>query len=168
MNGAPARYVLDTSVFIQAARSYYHFDIAPGFWNAMKQHAGVGTLLSIDRVKHEIDKGKDELAGWTDNHFHDSFESTKDAGVLAAYKKVIQWAYKQPQYTNAAKDEFARADNADAWVVAYALAKRCVVVTQEVSAPQAKSKIKVPDVCRAFSVPYIDTFELMRRLGIKL
>ncbi|GIV56945.1 MAG: twitching motility protein PilT [Candidatus Kapaibacterium sp.] len=168
MNGVPNRYVLDTSVFIQAFRSYYHFDIAPGFWQALAKHAGAGTLLSIDRVKKEIENGKDELAKWTENHFHGSFENTADNQVLADYQRVIQWVMGQGQYTPAAKAEFADADNADAWIVAYALARGCVVVTQEVAAPQAKRIIKIPDVCRAFSVPCIDTFEMMRKLGIKL
>nr|BAL56842.1 PilT domain-containing protein [uncultured Acetothermia bacterium] len=168
MNGVPNRYVLDTSVFTQAFRSYYHFDIAPGFWQALAQHAGAGTLLSIDRVKKEIEDGKDDLAKWIENHFHRSFESTADNQVLAAYQRVIQWAMAQGQYTDAAKAKFADADNADAWVVAYALAKDYVVVTQEVAAPQSKHNIKIPDVCRAFNVPCIDTFDMMRRLGIRL
>jgi predicted nucleic acid-binding protein len=168
MNGVPNRYVLDTSVFIQAFRLYYHFDIAPGFWQALAKHAGAGTLLSIDRVRKEIDIGKDELAKWAEKHFHRSFKKIADNQVLAFYERVIQWAENQGQYTRAAKDEFAKADSADAWIVAYALAKGCVVVTQEVAAPKAKHKIKIPDVCKAFNIPCIDTFEMMRKLGIKL
>jgi predicted nucleic acid-binding protein len=168
MNGVPNRYLLDTSVFTQAFRSYYHFDIAPGFWQALAKHAGAGTLLSIDRVKKEIENGKDELAKWTENHFHRSFEDTADNQVLADYQRVIQWVMGQDQYNHAAKAKFAEPDNADAWIVAYASATGCVVVTQEVAAPQAKHKIKIPDVCRAFRVPCINTFEMMRRLGIRL
>jgi hypothetical protein len=168
MNSRPTRFILDASVFIQAYRYYYHFDIAPGFWNALIQHASTGVLLTIDRVKDEIDEGKDELAKWVNGHFHDWLENTSDAGVLAAYGEVIQWAMAQSQYTDAAKAEFADAENADAWVVAYAKAKGCVVVTQEKPAPQSKRKVKVPDVCNAFGVMWIDTFVMMRRLGIRL
>lgn len=168
MNDAPTRYVLDTSVLTQAARSYYHFEVAPSFWDALTEHAQAGTLLSIDRVSREISRSKDKLAQWAKSHLHHSLESTNDDDVLAAYQQVIQWAREHSQYTDAAKAEFANADNADAWVVAFALAKGCVVVTQEVAAPHARHKIKVPDVCRAFSVPCIDTFEMMRRLGIRL
>jgi hypothetical protein len=101
-------------------------------------------------------------------HFHDWLENSSDAGVLAAYGEVIQWALAQSPYTDAAKAEFADAENADAWVVAYAKAKGCVVVTQEKPAPQSKRKVKVPDVCNAFGVMWIDTFVMMRRLGIRL
>jgi hypothetical protein len=168
MNGAPTRYVLDTSVFTQAARSYYSFAIAPRFWDALTQHARTGAVLSIDRVKGEIDNGKDELKEWANNNFHYSFETTNDDKVLTAYQQVIQWAMGQSQYTNSAKAEFAREDNADAWVVAYAMAKSCLVVTQEQPAPGAKARIMLPNVCQAFGIPFIDTFEMMRKLGIKL
>jgi len=168
MNGAPTRYALDTSVFTQAARSYYSFAIAPRFWDALTQHARTGAVLSIDRVKGEIDNGKDELKEWANNHFHYSFETTNDDEVLTAYQRVIRWAMGQSQYTNSAKAEFARKDNADAWVVAYAIAKGCVVVTQEQPARDARRKIPLPNVCQAFCIPFIDTFEMMRKLGIKL
>ncbi|GIW60632.1 MAG: twitching motility protein PilT [Patescibacteria group bacterium] len=168
MNLVHPCYVLDTSVFTQAARTYYSFDIAPSFWRALLQHSQARCIVSIDRVKNEIDRSKDQLATWAGNHFHGSFESTADNNVLVAYEHVIQWAMNQSQYTNAAKTEFARADNADAWVVSYAIANGCVVVTQEVSAPGARHKIKIPDVCRAFNVPCIDTFQMMRELGIML
>jgi hypothetical protein len=72
------------------------------------------------------------------------------------------------QYTNSAKAEFAEADNADAWVVAYAMVKGYIVVTQEGSHPNSKRKIFIPDVCQAFVVQYIDTFKMMRRLEVKL
>jgi len=168
MNSGPTRFVLDTSVFIQAYRSYYHFDIAPKFWDALIQHASAGVLLSVDRVRDEIDKGKDGLAQWVNNHCHHWFKSTNGADVLDAYREVIRWAMMQSQYTSAAKREFAEAENADAWVVAYAKAKGCVVVTQETSAPQSKNTVKIPDVCNAFGVKWINTFQMMRKLSIKL
>jgi len=168
MNGEPTCYILDTSVFTQAYRTYYHFDIAPGFWEALLKHASTGVLLSIDRVRDEIDKGKDDLTEWINSKFHDRFESTSDTGVLAAYGEVIRWATAQSQYTDGAKATFANAENADAWVVAYARAKGYVVVTQEKPAQNSRTNIKIPDVCRAFSVKCIDTFTMMRSLGIRL
>lgn len=77
------------------------------------------------------------------------------------------WAVQQAQFSTQAKADFARADNADAWVVAYAMAKGCVVVTHEQYDPNIKRKIPIPNVCKAFGVPYVDTFEMLRRLGVK-
>ena len=39
---------------------------------------------------------------------------------------------------------------ADGWVAAYAKAHRLTLVTQEVYAAEAKSRVPLPNVCRAF------------------
>ncbi|MER3425446.1 MAG: DUF4411 domain-containing protein, partial [Nitrospiraceae bacterium] len=57
---------------------------------------------------------------------------------------------------------------ADGWLVADAKVNSCVVVTQEVFDPVIKRKVPIPNMCQALSVPYIDTFDMMRRLGIRL
>jgi len=69
---AATRYVLDTNVLIKAARRYYAFDIAPSFWAALVDLASDGRVVSIDRVKGEIDRGKDDLADWANGSFHDA------------------------------------------------------------------------------------------------
>ena len=48
-------YVLDSNVFMEAARRYYAFDIAPPFWESLVHHAANGRLESIDRVKQELE-----------------------------------------------------------------------------------------------------------------
>ena len=65
------------------------------------------------------------------------------------------------------KDEFSRADNADAWTIAYASTHNCVLVTQEVLNDNIRRKIPIPNVCAAFNVKYIDTFTLLRELNFK-
>ncbi len=169
MNGSSTRYVLDANVFMQAARHYYAFDIAPGFWQALVQHAQTGTVLSIDRVRtREIDKGNDDLKDWANTAFLPWFAPTDEGDVIDAYTRVMQWAHAQAQFTDAAKAEFASADNADAWLVAYALAKGCVLVTHEQFARDAKARIPLPNVCQAFSVQFVDTFQMLRALGVTL
>jgi len=85
-------YVLDTSVFIQAAQTYYALDIAPGFWKALLEHAKSGSIVSIDRVKREIDRGKDDLKEWVNNHFSNFFWSTNNANAIEAYGRLMCWA----------------------------------------------------------------------------
>jgi Domain of unknown function (DUF4411) len=43
---------------------------------------------------------------------------------------------------------------------------RGIVVTQE-SLRKMKSKIKMPTICKAFKVEYINTYELLERLDFK-
>lgn len=53
-------------------------------------------------------------------------------------------------------------------MVAYALAKVYIVVTREQFNSEAKARVKIPNVCRAFGVHYVDTFQMMRELGVRL
>lgn len=161
-------YVLDANVFIQAARRYYAFDIVPAFWQALENHAADERVLSIDRVRQELDRGKDELANWAKVSFHEWFASTDDTGVIQAYAELMQWAQAQKQYLDAAKEEFASDHGADAWLVAYAKARGCTIVTHEQVDPRIKRKIPIPNVCQAFGLSYLDTFEMLRALGVRL
>jgi len=159
-------YVLDANVFIEAARRYYAFDIAPKFWDSLIQHAANGVIESIDRVlEPELNKGKDELAIWANGDFSHAFCSTDEDDVIESYKKVMAWVQGQSQFNDAAKAEFA--NEPDGWLVAYAVAKGRIVVTHEVLAPDARRKVPIPNVCEPFQVRYVDTFVMLRELGVR-
>lgn len=168
-------YALDSNIFMHAARAFYAFDIAPGFWASLSEALHQGKIHSIDKVKHEIERGKDELADWIKTDFADGFVTTDMENTVVAYAEIMQWAYSQTQYTDAAKSQFAGADHADAWLVSHALAcnradtsKKVVLVTQETFNPTIKREIKIPNVCKNFGVEYINMYELLRALEVKL
>lgn len=79
------RFVLDTNVFVEAARRYYAFDIAPKFWSELVHRAAASNIISIDRVKGELARGNDDLAQWANGQFHPYFASTADQDVINAY-----------------------------------------------------------------------------------
>lgn len=158
-------YVLDANVFIEAARRYYAFDLAPRFWQSLIDCAAANQIMSIDRVADEVAKGKDELADWAENSFADAFASTDSNDVTQFYAEIITWATGQVQFSDAAKADFAQ--GADGWLVAFAKAKGYTVVTHEEFAPDVRRKVPIPNVCNAFGVPYINTFEMLRALGVR-
>ena len=158
-------FLLDANIFIEAHRRYYAFDIAPPFWNALINNAKNGRLLSIDCVESELKRGGDELSDWASGSFHQFFASTDENAITEAYREIVVWSQGQTQFTGAAKAKFA--DVPDSWLVAYALAKDCIVVTHEQFSPEAKREIKIPNACRAFGVEHIDTFHMMRALGVR-
>jgi len=160
-----ATYVLDANVFIEAARRYYAFDLAPPFWESLVQHAANGRIYSIDRVKQELERGKDELATWATSQFNDAFASTDEEDVIESYSEVMSWVQAQDQFLDAAKADFAAV--ADGWLVAYAKAKEYIVVTHELPATDARKKIPIPNVCEALGVSYVDTFAMLRELGVR-
>jgi hypothetical protein len=116
---------------------------------------------SIDRVRDELDK-EDELAEWASSNFVRAFSSTDQEDVINAYAEVMTWVQGQPQFYDAAKADFAR--GADGWLVAYAVAKGRVIVTHEVPAPDARSRVPIPNVCEPFQVRFVDTFVMLREL----
>jgi hypothetical protein len=163
---ASSFYLLDANVFIEAARRYYAFDLVPRFWTNLEQLAQQGRICSVDRVKRELEKGHDRLSEWAAQDFADGFASTDAAEVLVEFRKVMTWVTGQPQFTDAAKQQFA--SGADGWLVAYAKTTGYVVVTQEQLSGDAKRRVPIPNICNAFGVRYVDTFEMLRELGVRL
>jgi hypothetical protein len=159
-------YLLDANALIQAARQYYAFDIAPRFWTMLVEHAKAGKIGSIDRIADELAKGNDALAAWAKSDFASAFLTTDDGAVLASYRHVMTWVERQAQFFDAAKAEFAGV--ADGWLIAYAIAKDCTVVTHEAYAPQVRKNVPIPNVCAAFGVRCVDTFVMMRELHVRL
>ena len=159
-------YVLDANVFIQAKNQYYAFDLTPRFWQLLVELAQTGRIVSIDRVRAELERGKDELATWAKADFSDGFASTDEDDVIESYREIMNWVMNETQFFAAAKAGFAR--GADGWLVAYARVKKGVVVTQEMPhPPEVKARIPIPNVCQQFGVSFVNTFEMLRRLGVR-
>lgn len=95
------------------------------------------------------------------------FQPTTDPDVLASYRGVISWAHAEPQFTSGAKAEFSRADNADAWIVAFAQTKGGIVVTREPFNPDTKKRVLIPNACQAAGVRTTDPFRMLRDLNAK-
>lgn len=87
---------------------------------------------------------------------------------MAHYGRIMSWGNNHRQYNSLAKQEFSDFENADPFIVAIALEKSAVVVSQEISAPDSQKSIKIPDVCKQFNVPHIGTFTLLRRFGFTM
>jgi hypothetical protein len=160
-------YVLDSNFFITAHRASYPLDVAFSFWNKIKQLAIEGKIVSIDKVKKEIFDKNDALTEWCvqnlpDNFFHDT------SIVLAEYGRVASWAVsKSGHYLPNALNEFLDADEADAFLVAYALAdpQNRIIVTYEISEPNIKRKVKIPEACNALNVRFVNSMSMFRELG---
>jgi hypothetical protein len=160
-------FVVDSNFFIQAHRDTYPLDIAFSFWNKVKQLAENGTIISIDKVKDELYDTNDALEAWCRKNLpHSFFKNT--SGFMNEYSRIAAWAVsKSSHYSPKALNEFLDANVADAFIVAYTLADRDnrTIVTQEVSRPEMKRKIKIPEACSAFTIKYCKTMDMFRELG---
>ena len=164
--GEARQYLLDANVFIEAQRRYYSFDLCPGFWECLVEYHQAGRILSIDRVKRELQQGHDDLAEWArQDRLAPFFASTDDAAVTEEFGQIVNWVHAQEQFLADAKAGFA--SSADGWLVAYARVHGFVLVTHEAYALDARRKVPIPNVCRAFNIPFVDTFAMLKDLNVR-
>lgn len=158
------RYLLDANIFIAAWRDYYPIDLYPGFWQCLERYRQEGRLLSVDRVRDEIDSPK-ELVAWLKQHWQGAFVSTKDREVTRVFAEMQAWVQSNAQFLQAAKHEFAQA--ADGWLAAYAKTHNVIVVTNEVYNENSRRRVPLPNLCRMFDVEVRNTADMLRGLGVK-
>jgi hypothetical protein len=161
-------YIIDSDVLITAKNSYYAFDLCPGFWDSLLAQHRDGQVFSLDRNRQELLQGRDDdnLVKWVHDVVPNNFFlSCNNAEVVATYTEVMLWVQRNPQYFDSAKAKFAT--GADGWLVAYAKVNGCIVVTLEESRPEARSQIKLPDVCFQFGVVPQDVFTMLRALSVQ-
>lgn len=158
------QYLLDANVLMEAKRRYYRFGLCPGFWECVAWQYKQGTLGSIDRIKKEIDHGKDDLTQWVKKSAPKGFfAATTETEVAAWFSQMVVWTQAEKQYLPEAKAEFAAGN--DGWLIAYAKQHGLTVVTHETFDANIKNRVKIPNVCIAFDVPYIDTFDMLEALN---
>lgn len=159
-------YLLDANVLIQAKNFYYRFDIFPAFWDWLDSEKQKGTLASIVPVYEELTRGTDELSKWAKERQHTGwFLPVDDEATQREFSDIAAWVMGS-HFKDQAKTEFLSV--ADPWLVARAATMGCTIVTHEkMLDPTIRRKVKIPNVCDAFGVECIDTFDLMNNLGAR-
>lgn len=98
--------------------------MAVGFWTKVKWLAEQNHIFSIDKVKKEIFDHNDVLTQWCSANLPDNFFKDS-ADKMQEYAQISNWAYSRSNhYKRAALDEFLDADEADAFLAAFALSNR--------------------------------------------
>lgn len=160
------KYIIDSNVFIQGKNFHYHFSFCKGFWDWVGTGFSKGIVYSIGKVKAELVAGKkgDEARAWAEAMPPGFFlEDTKDSAVMSEYSKVMNWAATDTYYLQAAITRFADQNRADAFLLAYARAYGHVIVTQELSQPDKKKEIPIPDAAgKIGNIQTITIYELLR------
>lgn len=120
--------------------------------------------MSVAAIKRELNQQNDDLSAWVAANAG-AFLDPDDA-VIAAAQRVSAWVQDAARpYLPAAKAEFFAAG--DYWLISHALAHNFTVVTHEVSAPQSKGRVKIPDVCNAVGVPHVTPFDMLQSEGAR-
>lgn len=147
------KYSIDTSAILDGWRRYYPPDVIPGLWSELAELIGKGELIATEEVLHELEKKEGDAAyKWAKKHEMMFIPINQEIQIevrkiLAGYKKLI--------------DTRKNRSAADAFVIALAKIENCKVVTGERPANSLK-RPKIPDVCRAMGLPWIDLVQLCR------
>ena len=156
------RYLLDTNIFIQAKNGHYGFEFCPAFWEWLLVQNEAGKVVSIEKVRGELQAGGEGLSEWADQRGCGFFVPPDDA-VLPALKQVSAWADGQ-NYTRAAIATFL--DTAGCWLVAHALAHGFTIVTHEAPSESTR-KIKIPNACIGLGIDNVSPYEMLRCEGAR-
>ncbi|MDO7416663.1 DUF4411 family protein [Acinetobacter baumannii] len=151
------KYLFDANIFIDAHNLHYHPCFCDLFWNWLNDGHQANHFFSLDRVKEEIAKpslnnelAKYVRAGVVPNNFF--LDSLSNASLIDSYTDVIKWANNHGDYIQKAKDDFADATKADAFLISVAKVQGFTIITNEVSQPEEKKRIRIPDVAKHFGV----------------
>ena len=87
---------------------------------------------------------------------------------MTQYRLLMEWSQSHEQFKEYAKEEFANENKADAWLIAHALVTERTVVTDEKFNADTKKRIPIPNACEAFGIRYINTFDMLHELKIRL
>lgn len=163
-----APFLLDSNFFIEAHRTSYPFDVVPSFWVKVKELAENDKIISIDKVQKELLKNNDELSQWCIDNLPTSFFKDTTATV-PNYALLTGWVYsKSDQYSPPAISEFLDVDEADAWLISYAMTYGNQIVTHETSSPNSRKRVMLPDAANPHNVTCLKTIDLFRALGVTI
>ncbi|MGZ8160732.1 MAG: DUF4411 family protein [Methylobacter sp.] len=158
------RYLIDSNVFVQAKNFHYRFEFCQAFWQWLSDAHQAGLVCSIAKVRQELNDGNDDdpVRLWA-NDLPESFfiPDTGDSQVMKAYGQVMQWNVTNNHYRQQAKDEFARFDKADAFLIAAAKAHGFAIVTHEIGNPDSKKRVMIPDAANQFSIQSLVIYDLL-------
>jgi len=157
------RYLLDSDVLVTSNRWHYQPGFCEAFWDWIDAGHKSGRFYSIDKVKDELcgpKKEPDLLHKWAMRPGLADF-FLKSSPAATHWSDLSNWALARP-YLPAAKEKFLNVKSADAWLIAFSLhAGECVVVTNEVAAPESKRDIKLPDAATAHGVQTMNLSALL-------
>ncbi len=155
-------YLLDANIFIQAKNLHYGMDFCPAFWDWLVETNQAGKLHSIEKIGDELLVGNDELAVWADQRDNEFFLPPDDA-TIPALAATAEWV-RQQNYRPAAISTFLQ--DANYYLVAFALAHGHVVVTHEI-ASDSVNRVKIPTVCIGLKIKCISPYQMLRNEGAK-
>lgn len=156
------RYCIDTDTFIRAKNGEYAMNVHIKFWNWIDDQVRAGNLFSSSLVYKEITDGNDELTKWAKERHKTGHFVEPSQAVQAKFGEIAN--YVNSNYGQSHANLFL--SKADAWVIAHAFEEEAAVVTHEKLEENSK-RVKIPNVCRHFTVSWCNIYKVQQDLNAK-
>lgn len=152
---------MDSNTYIQAKNLHYNMNFCPAFWDWLDKQSQIGQVMSIDNVYLELTDSNDELSVWAKEK-RSHFIPVSDTDTQNKFTEIANFVVSQSSKSQADIANFL--SKADPWIIAKAATMGAIVVTHEALVPENSKKVKIPNICKAFSVEYINTYQLLLKL----
>lgn len=148
-------YSFDTSSILNGRRDLLRPTTFPTLWQNIETMITAGSIRCVDLVLAELKQREDESHAW----------AKSQAGLFEPLTLEVQQAVRavlaqHPKMVGVGSGR----SGADPFVVALALARGGVVVTEE-TLTRNLAKPKIPDVCGAMRVPCVNLADFVRDQG---
>ncbi len=154
-------YLLDANTYIQAHNLHYDMEFCPAYWDWLDQQYNVGVLASITGVYDELASKSDSLSDWVKKR-KSHFLPVTTNDIQQQMANIAQYLVDSPGKSPEHIGNFL--NGADPWLIARASVMSETIVTYEKLVTDESKKVKIPNVCKHFNVPCINTYELLRTL----
>lgn len=148
-------YSFDTSSLLNGQRDLLPPEVFPSMWDNLQVLIGSGDVRCVDVVREELGRRDDDVAAW----------ARSQTGLFVPLEPDVQVATRNvlsahPQLVGQGGGRNA----ADPFVIGLAVARGGVVVTEETLRGRI-DKPKIPDVCDALGVPWMNLVGFVRTQG---
>jgi len=100
-------FLADANTFITPHRTYYPFDLAPGFWRGLEARIIDGSIVVLDKVYDELCAGGDELSDWLSSISPCTQITHKNPDTISAYQNILDHIQASGLYTQKALAEWS-------------------------------------------------------------
>jgi hypothetical protein len=151
------KFVVDASTWIRLYDEHYPTDVFPSLWHELARAAADERLISPSEVLREVGEA-DGVGAWL--RMQKPTIVPKPSPAITGVMRSVMTAFPKLVHGKAA--------SADPWVIAYAQHHGYIVVTEEKAAGPKAAVPRIPDVCAARDVEWIDGLRMLKELGIRL
>lgn len=140
------RYSFDTSSLLNGRRDLLPPTVFASVWEDIESMIGDGAIRAVVEVRNELRKRDDEVRAWAEGQ--DNLFLELETDIQRATSRVLA---THPKLTGVG----GQRNQADPFVIGMALARGATVVTEERPTGRLE-KPRIPDVCHAMGVPWLD------------